>query len=253
MRPAILATAVLLATAIVAHGADLPEMQAQPYVPPVFCWSGVYAGGNIGGAWAQRNWTDSALGVNFSGGVKSGFIVGGQFGGNFQTGNIVLGAEWDFDYAAGSGNDNGAGVFVPAVGGNLVVTSNHRWISTLTGRVGVAIDRILVYGKAGGGWVGSNSFTITNVATGASVSDSHNMAAGWLVGGGIEWAFGAFINGWTMKLDYAYLGLSNWSYTVPAAAPFLAGDTITATNRNIQTVKLGFNFLFNRPVSSRYY
>jgi outer membrane immunogenic protein len=251
MRQAIWAAAVLLATAIAAHGADLPERPVQPYVPPAFNWTGFYVGGNLGGARVQRDWSDSAFGISFDGRVKNGFIGGGQIGGNFQMGNIVLGGEGDFDYVI-SNSSHDSRVFVPAIG-DLTVTSNHRWISTLTARFGAAFDRLLFYGKAGGGWVGNNGFTLTNAATGASISASSNVATGWLVGGGLEWAFGGYINTWTIRFDYAYLGLNNWTHTVPAAAPFLGGDTITASNRNIQMVKLGFNFLFNSPISSRYY
>jgi outer membrane immunogenic protein len=252
MRHAVLAATALLATAIAARGADLPERQIQPYAPPCFNWSGFYIGANIGGAWGQRSWTDSAFGINFNSG-KTGLIGGGQLGANFQTGNIVFGAEWDFDFNGVNGNNDDTSVFVPAVGSNIVVTSSSRWISTFAPRFGVALDRVLIYGKVGGGWAGTNGFAITNLATGASIAGGNNVATGWLVGGGIEWSFGAFINGWTVRLEYARLGLSNWSYTVPATSPFVAGDTITASNRNIQMVRIGFNFLFNSPIGNRYY
>jgi outer membrane immunogenic protein len=36
--------------------------------------------------------------------------------------------------------------------------------------------------------------------------------------------------------------------------PFLAGDTFTSNNRNVQMVKVGVNYLFNwdAPVAARY-
>ena len=37
------------------------------------------------------------------------------------------------------------------------------------------------YGKVGGGWVGSDDFTITNLTTGASITGSNNSNSGWLV------------------------------------------------------------------------
>jgi outer membrane immunogenic protein len=79
---------------------------------------------------------------------------------------------------------------VPTLGGNLVqVTSNDTWLSTLAARFGVAYDRVLFYGKAGGGWVGNNGFTVTNLTTGRSIAGSNsNRASGWLVGAGLEWA-----------------------------------------------------------------
>jgi outer membrane immunogenic protein len=252
MWRAILVTVALLANAVAARAADLPERPVQPYVPPAFSWAGFYIGGNVGGAWARRQWTDSTLGVDLNGETKSGFLAGGQIGGNYQRGMFVAGVELEFEYA-GNGNANNTGVFVPAVGGNVVVSSGSRWLSTLAVRLGVAVDRVLVYGKAGAGMVATNGFTITDVSTGRSVSSGSRLDAGWLVGGGVEWAFSSFINGWSMKLEYSYLGLNNRSFTVPASATFLPGDVITAGNRNVQMVKLGFNFLFNNPVASRYY
>jgi hypothetical protein len=41
------------------------------------------------------------------------------------------------------------------------------------------------------------------------------------------------------------LGLDDRTFTVPAGSPFLAGDTFTQSNRNIQMVKVGINYLFN--------
>jgi outer membrane immunogenic protein len=62
------------------------------------------------------------------------------------------------------------------------------------------------------------------------------------VGAGIEWAFA---NNWSAKLEYDYLGLGSQTFTVPAGSPFLANDIFTVSNRNIQMVKVGINYLFN--------
>jgi hypothetical protein len=42
----------------------------------------------------------------------------------------------------------------------------------------VAYDRVLLYGKGGGAWVGNNSFTVTNVTTGASITGSNSRESG---------------------------------------------------------------------------
>jgi outer membrane immunogenic protein len=81
------------------------------------------------------------------------------------------------------------------------------------------------------------------VNTGASITaGSGRSNSGFLVGAGYEYAF---TSSWTVKLEYDYLGLSNRTFTVPVGAPFLVGDTFTNRSRNIQTVKVGFNYLFN--------
>src|SRR5260221_4278056 len=127
--------------------------------------------------------------------------------------------------------------------GTIQVTSNNRWITTLAARFGVTNGYWLFYGKAGGGWVGNDDFTVTNLTTGTSTTVSNdNTNSGWLLGAGIEWAFAP---NWSAKVEYNYLGLDNRTITVPAGSPFLPGDTFTQSNRNIQMVKVGINYLFN--------
>ena len=115
----------------------------------------------------------------------------------------------------------------------------------MAARFGVTRDYWLFYGKAGGGWVGTNDFTVTNVTTGASITaPSNNTNSGWLVGVGIEWAFAP---NWSAKFEYDYLGLNSRTFIFPGGG-FLAGDTFTISNPNVQTVKVGINYLFNYGV-----
>ena len=205
-----------------ASAADL-AVKAAPMPPPlpVFSWTGFYVGANIGGAWAHDGWHDTLFLTNFNNNAGNGvFIGGGQIGGNYQIGQFVIGGEWDFDWA--SNHNNSTGVFVPGVG-NLVVNSNDRWITTVAARFGWAINNWLLYGKAGGGWVGNNSLNINNLTTGFSVTcgnfngfgNCSNSTGGWLLGAGFEYAF---TNNWTVKAEYDYLGLGNRTVLVPAGA-----------------------------------
>jgi outer membrane immunogenic protein len=132
------------------------------------------------------------------------------------------------------------------------VTSNDRFITTLAARFGLAYGPWLLYGKAGGGWVSHNDFTISNVTTGTSITGFNDgTASGWLAGAGIEYAFA---NNWTAKIEYDFLGLGSRTFIVPAGFPVLAGDTFTTGNRNIQMLKVGLNYLFSwgGPVAARY-
>jgi outer membrane immunogenic protein len=123
------------------------------------------------------------------------------------------------------------------------VTSNNRWVSTLAARFGVANGPWLFYGKAGAGWVGNEDFTVTNLATGASITGSSNSNSGWLVGAGIEWAF---LPNWSAKVEYNFLGLDDRTFVTPFGFQTrVAGDTFFVTNRDIQMVKVGINYRFN--------
>src|SRR5262249_34517942 len=89
-----------------------------------------------------------------------------------------------------------------------------------------------------------DSFTISNVNTGASVAAANsNTDGGWLLGAGVEWAF---LPNWTTKIEYDYLSLNRPAFTIPASAPFLAGDTFNlgGNNRSFQMVKVGVNYKF---------
>ena len=238
------AVSVLLAMSMAANAAEVPPYVrpvAPPvYVPPPFTWTGFYLGANLGGAWSQRNLTDTLLGLSLSNvNDKGAFIGGGQLGFNYQFGNFVVGIEADFDGVATT-NSAGTGVVGPAFG-TIQVTSNNRWIATLAGRFGVTNDTWLFYGKAGGAWVGSDNLTINNTVTGASITGlTNNTNSGWVAGGGIEWALAP---NWSVKIEYDYIGLNGRTVTVPAGT-FLAGDTFTTSNPNVQVVKVGANYLF---------
>jgi outer membrane immunogenic protein len=242
----------MLTLPMAAGAADLPVVPPAPApVHAYFNWTGFYLGGNFGLTQAHDAWTDSILLTNFSTGTNNArFILGGQAGFNYQVGPLVVGVEGDVDWIANN-NNNGANVITPI--GTLVVVNNDTWIATAAARFGFAVDRALFYGKAGGGWVGNNGFLVTNPGTGASFSGfGSNTASGWLAGAGVEYAV---TNGWTMKLEYNYLGLSARTFAVPPTAPLLAGDTFAIGTHNVQMVKLGFNYLLNwgnSPIIARY-
>ena len=87
-----------------ALAADLPPPAAPPpqapaaYLPPppAFSWTGFYVGLNAGYAFGQSNWT-SPLGSTGWFNVN-GALAGGTIGGNYQIGQLVVGAEGDFDW-----------------------------------------------------------------------------------------------------------------------------------------------------------
>ncbi len=112
-----------------AIAADLP-LKAPPAPPvPVFSWTGLYIGANIGGAWSNGSITDQVTGANLSSN-SSGFIGGGQIGYNYQFNTFVLGVEWDIDGTSIKKTSN----VVPTAFGNLQASASTDWISTLTAR-----------------------------------------------------------------------------------------------------------------------
>src|SRR5262249_23052487 len=120
-------------------------------------WSGLYAGFYAGGGWADTGWTfpfvetfNTTPGQHFSTSPQGG-IVGMQAGINYQIGYFLVGAEASF---AGSN-------MVETLTGPVTATlSSDRLrtdvsnLFTATGRIGVAADKFLFYGK--GGYANSN-------------------------------------------------------------------------------------------------
>ena len=253
------ALVVLLTIPMAARAADM-HVKAPPAAPPPppFSWTGFYIGGNVGAAWRQHEVRDDRFGIDFgnNNGNNAVFIGGGQLGANYQFDNaVVLGFEGDVDWVGR--NNNSAQVFVVPTVGTFEVTpnGNNRFVATVAARVGLGVyDRWLWYVKGGGGWVGQNGFTVTNVTTGLSMSSSNGATnSGWLVGGGIEWSFAT---NWSGKLEYDFLGLTDRTFIVPTGV--LAGDTFTTHDRDLQMVKFGINYRFGwtgpgpGPVMVRY-
>ena len=185
-------------------------------------WSGLYVGVNFGGGWS--NGSLNIPGNNLYGGLSE-FIGGVQAGYNFQAGHFLFGVEGDFD---------GAAFAHPVLPAPTLGFVDQHWISTVAGRVGVVNDRWLVFGKLGGGWVNSNA-TLNFPGT---VWNGSSTSSGWLAGAGIEYGFKSH---WTVKLEYDYLGISNWnSPTLPSVA----------LNRDLQMVKAGINYKFESGLSA---
>jgi len=211
-----------------AFAADIPfkaPVRKAPIVEPAYDWSGFYAGAHIGGAWANSALTSINIGTSWNSG-GAGFIGGFQLGYNFQAGNFLFGVEGDFDWTTLEGTSGPVGTPL----GILQASSSKNWISTVAARLGITSDRLLLYGKVGGGWAQSSA--ALSVVNGGTIWTGSRTDGGWLVGAGMEYAFAS---NWTAKLEYNYIGLSNAAIS---ALP------IVDVRRDIQMLKVGANYQF---------
>jgi outer membrane immunogenic protein len=185
----LLLAALLAGVASTAMAADLPNRKAPPapapaYIPPVFSWTGFYAGLNGG-------WGGATGGGDF--GSASGGLVGGAVGYNYQIGQFVIGAESDLDWAdLDKKGWNSGGAY----------QTDTNTLFSARARAGMAWDRALFY--VTGGYAAAN-VKLSEAGYGSS-TDWRN---GGAIGAGVEYAFTNHISA---KVEYLYEPLQDKDY-----------------------------------------
>jgi outer membrane immunogenic protein len=248
MQRILIASALVLAAGGQALAADLPPPPVPrapaAYIPvaPPYNWTGFYIGGNLGAGFTSGNFSDT-LGSTFTNSSNTTFLGGGQVGVNYEFwGGVVIGAEAMFDWAPNQNNAFTATLPGAIGGGTATAQINNRWLTTATGKLGYAWDRVLLYGKGGGAWVGQSNSALTTTNPGGpfSISNASSTNWGWTAGVGVEWAFWG---NWSARAEYDYVGLNNQNFNVTNAAGAPV-DTIAANNRNINMFTAGVNYKF---------
>jgi len=229
-----------------ATAADLP-MKAMPYAAPapVFSWTGCYIGVHAGaGVLLDQGFQDNEGSPADRHGV--GGLAGGQAGCNYQTGMLVLGVE-------GEGFWSGMRVKRDVFDGNELdstTTIKNKWDYDIAARFGIAIDHALIYGKAG--WVAGGFAWNTSCPSDCITVQGNHTLDGLLIGVGLEYAF---LNNWTVKFEYDYLGYGSKNVGFTRTCPVCDFETVTqnvSADKNI--FKVGVNYLFNvaGPVVAKY-
>jgi outer membrane immunogenic protein len=261
MRKILLAgvACVLVIVVAPANAADLgrPVYRLPPLIPP-FTWTGCYIGGNIG--WGRGRDTVSIPNLGETTGVPElsgvslpsvtgdtkGILGGGQVGCNYQFApNWVIGIEGDGEASNIKGDVTDSISFTnPLTGLPETVTGTAHaqtdWLASVTGRLGWTWDRVMLYAKGGGAWVG-NKYSADLPAFNEHIQTSVTQP-GWTVGGGVEWAFW---DNWSAKVEYDFYDFSTRNLSLPGT---IAGvpEVVPGVNikETIQTVKFGINYRF---------
>ena len=269
-----------------------PVYTKAPVAAP-YSWTGCYIGANGGYGWNNGNSTyhdPNTTGdpinnlPNFgtpsvyipaptsTGG--SGWLGGGGAGCNWQSQQWVFGVEGDIDGGHISGSNTtsafsgphqfgiGPGIFT---GTDSPATANEqvslRWLSTIRARAGIAVqDRVLLYATGGlaVGGVNSQGSVITGTSVGLAGGEVWNgsnstVKAGYVVGGGVEWAF---YDRWTAKVEYLWYDLGNVSHPLNcsfnsgfACGAFGVYPTLGSTSSSVfgSIVRVGLNYKFGGP------
>lgn len=227
--------------------------------PPAFTWRGFHVGLNFGGGFgagsgpagfrtgeALRPDARWSLPVATPGGVLGGV----QAGYDYAFGNVVIGAEADWQAAGLSGGSRAI-----SAGNEPSASLNSRraidWFGTLRGRVGYSVlPRLLVYATGGlayGG--GANLFTYVDAERREGESLTNPTRLGYSFGGGLEWAFRP---DWSAKLEYLHVDLGRAPGHIASlegeggeeeAAPAFA--TLAGAPMRFHAIRAGLNYRFN--------
>ncbi len=190
----------LMVGAGTARAADIPRgpyTAAPPY--PTYNWVGPYVGLNLG----------YQSGTATNAGDLNGVMGGLQGGYNWQFGAFVVGAETDLQ-----GSD---------AGGRFAAWQfSNPWFGTLRGRVGYALDSVMLYATFGLAYGGGRIET-----NGLREANTH---VGWAGGGGLE--VGLTPN-WSVKAEYLFVDLSDQRYVL-----------FRNTGFELNVLRLGVNYRF---------
>lgn len=214
-----------------------------PYSPPVALqvspWIGFYAGAHAGHAWGDLKNIDSYPAnpncwwcSNDYGDNADSFFGGGQIGYNFQAGQVVFGVEGELGFNLLDGDASDPVHITP----NSHVEGD--WYGTIAGRLGYAFRDVLVYGKAGWGWI-DTEFKWSDPAYSAHASNDETLD-GAVYGGGIEYAFSPKVS---IKAEYLRFDVSDTA--VLDVQGYCCGYQQLIEVDDIDTFKIGINFHFD--------
>ncbi|MDP4024383.1 porin family protein [Methylobacterium sp. NEAU 140] len=284
MKKLLLASTAATLVATAATAADLPRRAPPPpvFTPvPVFTWTGFYAGFESTYVFTdrQRITTAGISPVNIANVAAArrpavtsitddGFAnIGGTAGFNYQFtpgSGFVVGIANSIDWTDLVKNRYVLGA--PNAGGVAANPNAFRqsldWLGTLTGRVGYAFDRVMVYGL--GGLAYGNVFYDANFFTpGGALAFAgryDDFQTGYAYGGGIEIAIPTdnFLNTFavakylglkydalTIKAEYVHYDLGSRNVLVAAIPGVGTGAGYVSRFRTEgDLVRAGFNYKF---------
>ena len=251
-------------------------------------WTGVYAGGHIGGGWSTTTFSDpgflteinnccigqpgSSLSDTGSTSQSSNgsFLGGLQAGAMYQVGSVVAG--WDLDWSDTSMKNSGSVSYPGAFAGNgSFATESYsartNWTATATTTLGVARDRQLYYAKIGAA-LADNTYDLDvegacgNTPCGlvapagdfSFLSRANDVRIGWTVGAGVKWAV---TQNWFVNAEYDFMSFGSraenmfgtFSATPWGGTTWNPNGSFTPTfHQAISELKVGVNYKFGPGV-----
>jgi len=196
---------LLASAALPAMAADMPLKAPPARIAPVTDWTGFYIGVHGGYGWGRDPFVESDLaGISADfqiNGIKSkGFVIGGQFGHNWQWGSWVGGVEIDVSSTGikGSSSRSLSGTIEEGVTVTETRARNDKFdmLGSARGRLGfLPTQNFWLYGTGGLAWTqftqGETDTSVTSLGT-QSITDTEtaehtDWRFGFAVGAGGEY------------------------------------------------------------------
>jgi outer membrane immunogenic protein len=242
--PVLLSSIALAGAALPATAADLPvKAPIREAVVLAPGWTGFYIGGHAGYGWGRstiHDLDDFCLGAGTCPTPSVGYRFNGALGGaqagyNWQSGNVVIGAEVDISFAGMKDTLE----FRPP--GPALLTTEVDWFGTGRLRLGYAIASSLLYATGGVAFVDVEN----RMQSGNTVAATSDVKWGWTVGGGWEYAFAS---NWTVRAEYLFIDVEKTKAAVPSPA-----SGRFEWDNHLHIARVGLNYRFGAaPVVARY-
>jgi outer membrane immunogenic protein len=190
-------------------------------------WTGIYFGGDGGYGWTTPKGTLlDAMGTPLAPHSYrvNGPVAGIFLGGNYQINKIVLGVEGDWQWSNVMGNNQilaPLGAVGAFPGGPFTISMTVKDYAAVRGRVGLALDRFLVFGT--GGWAWGNPLTSYALTNGGPFFNNGGSSTGWTAGLGVDYAFTDSVFG---RIEYRYTNLETSGFVSAATNTAAASDRL---------------------------
>lgn len=195
-----------------AFAADLPAYEPAPAYAapaPASTWTGGYVGAQAGYGWGKAHNKNG-----FANTKPDGAVVGGYAGYDhqFDGSPVVVGIDTDLNYNTAKDRKSG-------------VRNDLQWSGATRGKIGYAMDRVMVYGAGGVAYGG--------VKARAGGGGSTQTAVGWTAGGGVE---AMVADNVTARAEYRYNDYGSEKISTGA------GSTKTSLTENRVTAGVAYKF-----------
>lgn len=210
-------------------------------------WKGLFIGGNLGGAWGKSYWSDpfgptpADPGLTNAAGFGDQIRSTGPLGGidiniNGQTNQFIYGVGTSLQVA----DIRGENTLFSGIGGVNGQTVINR-LATFVGRLGVNINRSLLYVNGGRALLYTQYRLNANTAAlNLGKGNPSNYAWGWTGGIGVAYALDEH---WVTNVEYNYIHVPPQNVSFPTVA--LINSKSISTNQTLNMFKIGVDYKFN--------